>query len=135
MLVLRINYFECYYLPCLLILHERPEPRSVSDSLSQSCLLMSLVSAVLSSPTGFSTGQYRSYVGARATNSTSYSWSNGQPVARDGERESFWRPGSGDSHVGEPCLHLNYSGLQPAGAWEDTRCNFTVNNVVCEFVP
>ena len=94
---------------------------------------MSLAFAVLSSPTGFSTGQYRSYVGARATNSTNLSWSNGQAVPRDGERESFWTPGSDDSHVGESCLHLNYSGLQPASAWEDTRCDFPVNNVVCEF--
>ena len=96
---------------------------------------MSLAFAVLSSPTGFPIGKYRSYVGARATNSTGYSWSNGQPVARDGERESFWSPDSDDNHTVEPCLHLKFSGLQPSGAWEDTRCNFTVNNVVCEFVP
>ena len=103
--------------------------------MSHSSRLMSLVFAVLSSPTGFSTDQYRSYVGARATNSTSFSWSDGQAVPLDGERESFWRPGSDDSHVGEPCLHLNYSGLQPSGAWEDACCKFKVNNVVCEFIP
>ena len=103
--------------------------------MSQSCLLMSSALAVLISPTGFSTGKYRSYVGAQATASTSYSWGNGQAVAPDGERESFWKPGSVDSHVGEPCIHLNFSGLQPPGAWEDTRCSFTVINVVCEFVP
>ena len=28
-----------------------------------------------------------------------------------------------------------YNGLQPSGAWEDTDCDLTVNNVVCEFVP
>ena len=103
--------------------------------MSQSRLFMSLALAVLSASTGFPIGQYRSYIGARATNSTSYSWSNGQAVAREGERESFWRPGSADSHVGEPCIHLNFSGIQPSGVWEDTRCNFIVNNVVCEFVP
>jgi len=28
-----------------------------------------------------------------------------------------------------------YNGRQTAGAWEDTDCDLTVNNVVCEFVP
>ena len=103
--------------------------------MSQSCLLMSLALAVLYSPTGFSTGHHLSYVGALATNSTSYSWSNGQAVARQGERESFWAPGFNGSHVGEPCLYLDFGGPRSAVGWEDTRCDLTVNNVVCEFVP
>jgi len=96
---------------------------------------MTLALAVLSSPTGFPSSQYWSYVGALATNSTSYSWSNGQAVARQGERESFWTPGFNGSHVGEPCIYLDFTASTFPIGWEDTRCDLTVNNVVCEFVP